>query len=612
MPRTDSPSRAVPSDMHPLRRLWLYAADHRPTIIWASFLSVLNKLVDIAPPFLIGAAVDVVVRGDASWIAGVFGVTDPSRQLLVVAILSAVVWGIESIAEYGYSIAWRNLAQSIQHDARIDAYTHVQELELAYFEDQSTGGLMAVLNDDVNQLERFLDTGANHILQVLATVVFVGAAFVILVPTIAPLAFLPIPVILWGSMRFQRRLEPLYARVRDRVGHLNHVLANNLGGIATIKAFNAQDREVARVTAASDEYRSVNNDAIRLSSAFVPLIRIAILFGFVATLYMGGNMALAGSLAVGTYSVLVFLTQRLLWPLTRLGEVFDDYQRAMASVRRLLDLMAIEPAIRTGTATLARPTDGRVAGAVTFEGVEFAYATGDQVIRGIDIRVPAGSTHAIVGPTGAGKSTIVKLVLRLYDVTAGAVLVDGVDVRDVDLGQLRDAIGVVSQDVFLFHGTVRENIAYGRVDATDEQVWAAADLAEATDFISAMPDGMDTVVGERGQKLSGGQRQRLSIARALLRDPEILVLDEATSSVDNETEAAIQRSLARVSHDRTTIVIAHRLSTVRHADRIHVLDAGHVVEAGTHEELLAHDGVYAGLWQVQTGEARLLAAHERG
>ena len=600
--RPDRPPAAV-GDMHPLRRLWDYAADHRPTILWASFLSVLNKLVDIAPPFLIGAAVDVVVRGEGAWVAGVFGVADSRQQLLVVAVLSGIVWAVESVAEYGYSIAWRNLAQTIQHDARIDAYAHVQELELGYFEDQSTGGLMAILNDDVNQLERFLDTGANHILQVLATVVFVGATFVVLVPSIAPLAFLPIPVILWGSLRFQRQLEPRYARVRDRVGHLNQVLANNLGGIATIKAFSAESREVARVTAASDDYREVNHDAIRLSSAFVPLIRIAILFGFVATLYLGGVMVLEGSLEVGTYSVLVFLTQRLLWPLTRLGEVFDDYQRAMASVRRLLDLMATRPGITSGSTPLPDRVPGAVAGDVVFDRVRFGYASGGEVLRGVDLHVPAGSTHAIVGATGAGKSTIVKLLLRLYDVTAGQVRVDGIDVRDLDLDALRGAIGVVSQDVFLFHGSVRDNLVYGNPGATEEQVWAAADLAEASDFIAALPDGLDTTVGERGQKLSGGQRQRLSIARALLRDPEILVLDEATSAVDNETEAAIQRSLARVSHERTTIVIAHRLSTVRHADRIHVLDAGRVVESGTHEQLVAHDGIYAGLWQVQTGEA---------
>ncbi len=594
---TDSSAR------HPLWRLWHHASDHRPTILWASGLSILNKLVDLAPPFLIGAAVDVVVEGDQSWAADVLGIVDPRAQLVAIAVLSAIVWAIESIAEYAYSLAWRNLAQTIQHEMRLDVYTHVQDLDLATFEDQSTGGLMAILNDDVNQLERFLDTGANHILQVLATVVFVGGAFVVLVPAIAPLAFLPIPVILAGSFWFQRRLEPRYTQVRDRVGQLNGVLANNLGGIATIKAFGSEAREADRVAAASDDYREVNRGAIRLSSAFVPLIRIAILAGFVATLYLGGVQALEGLLAVGTYSVLVFLTQRLLWPLTRLGEVFDDYQRAMASVRRLLDLLGVAPTITAGTRDLPEAAPGQPSGSIRFENVGFAYGRGTSVLRGLDLDVPAGETHAIVGATGAGKSTVVKVLLRLYEVESGAVSVDGVDVRELSFTALRGAIGLVSQDVFLFHGTVRDNIAYGEPDADDDTIWRAAGLAEATDFIAAMPDGLDTVVGERGQKLSGGQRQRVSIARALLRDPTILVLDEATSAVDNETEAAIQRSLALVSRDRTTLVIAHRLSTVRHADRIHVLDAGRVVEAGTHEELLAHGGLYAALWRVQTGEA---------
>ncbi len=294
------------------------------------------------------------------------------------------------------------------------------------------------------------------------------------------------------------------------------------------------------------------------------------------------------------------MTQRLLWPLTRLGETLDLYQRAMASCRRIFGLLEVEPSIQPGTRELALP----VRGAVRFDDVRFDYGVGaaGEVLQGFDLDIAAGETHAIVGATGAGKSTIVKLLLRLYEPTAGSISIDEVPIDELAFGSLRGSIGFVSQDVFLFQGTVRENLTYGRPDASDDDVVQAAMLAEAHAFILTLPDGYDTIVGERGQKLSGGQRQRLTIARAILRDPAILVLDEATSAVDNETEAAIQRSLARVSADRTTIVIAHRLSTVRHAHRIHVLEAGRVIEAGTHEELVDHGSLYAALWRVQTGD----------
>ena len=529
-----------------------------------------------------------------------FGVVDVMDQLLVLALLTAIVWALESAFEYAYAVLWRNLAQTMQHNLRIDAYGHVQSLELAYFEDRTTGGLMAILNDDINQLERFLDGGANALLQVATTVVAVGAVFFGVSPTVALLAFVPVPVILFGSFRFQQRIAPRYAVVRERVSELNGMLANNLGGIATIKSFAAESREIARLRASSDAYRDANREAIRMSSAFVPLIRMAILVGFIATLVWGGKLTLEGALEVGSYSVLVFLTQRLLWPLTRLGETFDLYQRAMASTTRVLDLLDTPRGIESGERHVDRQA---VRGELTFDAVSFAYSNGIPVLRDLSLDFAAGKTTAIVGATGSGKSTLVKLLLRLYDPSAGTVRLDGEDLRHLELGSLRDAIGLVSQDVFLFQGTVFENIAYGRPNATRDEVVEAARVAEALGFIEALSDGFDTVVGERGQKLSGGQRQRISIARAVLKDPPVLVLDEATSAVDNETEAAIQRSLERIAVGRTTILIAHRLSTIRRADRIYVLGDGEVLEAGDHDALVANGRAYAGLWSVQTGAA---------
>ena len=588
----------APLPQHPLSRLLSYGDKYRVTIWQAATCSILNKLFDLAPPAIIGAAVDVVVQKQDSIVAR-FGITDIFSQLLVLSLLSAFIWILESAFEYAYTRLWRNLAQDVQHDIRLDAYSHVQDLELAYFEDNSTGGLLSILNDDVNQLERFLDVGANEIIHVVTTALIVGGTFFVLTPDIAWMAIVPIPIIIGGSVAFQRWLAPRYADVRDKVSILNSRLANNLSGITTIKSFTTETYEVERLSKDSNAYRASNRKAIQLSAAFIPLIRMVILAGFTAILLYGGMQAASGILAVGTYSVLVFLTQRLLWPLTRLGQTFDLYQRAMASITRVMDLLDTPIAIHSGENALPLSA---IKGQVNLNNITFAYNQREAVIKNLDLHIPAGQTIAIVGATGSGKSTLVKLLLRLYEVQAGRISVDDQDIKDIVLWDLRRGIGLVSQDVFLFHGTVRENISYGSSDATTSQIIEAAKIAEADEFIQQLPDSYDTVVGERGQKLSGGQKQRIAIARAILKDPPILILDEATSAVDNETEAAIARSLEKITQNRTTIAIAHRLSTIRHSDCIYVMEQGKLIEQGTHEELIAQDGIYNNLWCVQTGE----------
>ncbi|GGA15356.1 ABC transporter ATP-binding protein [Okeania sp. KiyG1] len=590
-------SKKTIKSKHPFLRLLNYGSSYRIQIWQATICSILNKIFDLAPPVLIGAAVDVVVKQEDSLIAQ-WGIQDIFGQLIILTFLSLIVWGLESIFQYAYELLWRSLAQNIQHNLRIEAYSHLQDLELAYFEERSTGNLMAILNDDINQLERFLDIGANEIIQVLVTVLIIGGAFFVLTPSVAWWAVLPMPFIIWGSIVFQKFLVPRYAEVRERVSLLSGQLSNNLSGITTIKSFTAEAYEVGRISRESEAYKISNRRAIAFSAAFVPLIRIIIFIGFTATLLLGGLEAVAGRLAVGTYSVMVFLTQRLLWPLTRLGQTLDLYQRSMASTNRVMNLLDTQITIYPGNIALSVES---VKGELELENVTFAYGKNLPVVENISLKIPAGKTIGIVGSTGSGKSTIVKLLLRFYEIQAGKITLDGMEINQINLQDLRRAIGLVSQDVFLFHGTVAENINYGSFDATLPEIIAAAKIAEADDFINKLPQGYDTIVGERGQKLSGGQRQRIAIARAVLKNPPILILDEATSAVDNETEAAIQKSLEKITQNRTTIAIAHRLSTIRNADSIYVMESGKIVEFGRHEELLESAGIYASLWRVQSG-----------
>ena len=579
-----------------LKHLFVYSQQQKTKAKRGIVYSILNKLFDLAPPVLIGVAIDIVVEGNESFLSS-FGIPDRRRQLVILAILTFIIWGLESLFDYLSAVTWRGISQDIEHSLRTETFENVLSLDMKYFENKSSGRLMAILNDDVNQLERFLDTGANKLLQTATTVIVIGGTFLYISPLIATFAFIPIPIIIFGSFKFTSTIASRYERIRESIETLNSNLSNSISGILNVKSFTREVKELERIETSSNEVKSANYHAIKLSAAFIPIIRVAILFGFTATLLIGGFLALDGEIKVATYSVLLFITQRLLWPLTELGDTFDLYQRAMASFNRIFSLKNESSEIGNGDIEFKK-----LQNKIELKDVSFSYVDNFNVLNNVDLTINAGQTTAIVGSTGSGKSTLIKLLLRLYEINNGSISYDSNSLKDIELSSLRGKIGLVSQDVFLFEGTVIENIAYGDLNASESEVWNAAQKSEADEFINNLPQKEETIVGERGQKLSGGQRQRISIARAILKNPEILILDEATSSVDNETEAAIQRSLDILKKDRTVIVIAHRLSTVRNADIIYVLENGSIVESGNHESLLDIEGVYSKLWAVQTGE----------
>ncbi len=586
-------------NQNPIVRLYLNLSKERYLIFFAFCSSIINRILDLAPPVIIGLAVDIVVKEENSWISNL-GFDEVPTQLIILSILSGLIWSAESIFQYLYAVLWRNLAQISQHKLRIKAYEHIQKLDMKFFDKDNTGRLLSILNDDINQLERFLDHGANEIIQLFVSVIIIGGTMLWVAPKIAIFAFLPIPLIFLGSINFQKRLAPKYRDVRSKAGLLASRLNNNLGGILTIKSFTTERWELKRLKKESLIYQKSNKSAIKLSSAFIPLIRFAILFAFISILLIGGFQVWNKTLNVGTYSFLVFITQRLLWPLTTLGHVLDDFQRSLASINRVIDLIDTPIEIKDGNKKI---NIKNVKGEIIFKNIFFNYPERESTISGINFKIPAKQTIGIVGLTGSGKSTLIKLLLRIYDYdrNKGTISIDGLPIQEINLKELRKCFSLVSQETYLFDGTVLENIAYGSNTSSLEEIKKAAKIAEAHDFITKLPRGYKTLVGERGQILSGGQRQRIALARAILKNAPILILDEATASVDNETEVLIQKSIARLTLEKTTIVIAHRLSTIKRADNIIVMDKGKIIENGKHQQLLEKGGIYADLWNVQVG-----------
>lgn len=586
----------------PMMRLFRFV-DHYRRVFWFSIsASVTNKAFDLMPPFLTAWIIDSVSGQVPQWIPVLTGTQEPWHAVIFLAILTLTIFGFESFFEWLHKRGFMRLAQRVQHDLRLQAYAALQSREMAYFESERTGNLMSMLNDDVNQLERFLNSSFNSIVQLITLVIFAGWSLINVSWQLGLISMLPIPFIIWGSVYYQRKIAPYYRQVREGVGALGNRLENNISGIQVIKSFTAEPYELGRIGQVSADYRDANYRAIRWSAIYFPLIRLPIAIGFAGALSLGAYWVLfePGRLSLGSLAFFAMMIQRLLWPVTILGSVFDEYQRAKASARRIFGLLD------TPTQITDAPNPvkvGRLNGQVNLEQLQFSYFADQPILNGINLSIEAGKTVGIAGPTGGGKTTLIKLLLRFYDLSGGRIQIDGLDIRDMRLADLRRNIALVSQDVYLFHGSIQENIAYGMPDTPLAQVKAATEKAQLADFIESLPDKYDTLVGERGVKLSGGQRQRLSIARAILKNAPVLILDEATSAVDTETERAIQSSLNELTANKTAIIIAHRLSTIRQADQIIVLKDGQIAEQGSHDELLGQAGIYQELWEGQMGKA---------
>ncbi|MFA5944223.1 MAG: ABC transporter ATP-binding protein [Candidatus Thermoplasmatota archaeon] len=550
------------------------------------------RLFDLLPMVIIGVLVDRIQRGGLTQ----FAVDD--FVLYGLGILGTFV-GL-AIFQSASDYAWDTLAQKVRHDLRMGLYGHLQKLDVAYFEGRQVGDIMSVLAGDVDQLENFLADATTSMVRLVITFVGIFGFLVWLDWRLALILFAPLPIGVLVVRYFVKNVQPQYRRTRQAVGEMNALLENNLQGIGVIQAYTAEGHQMSRMETRSGEYRDAAVAAATSRAKYIPGVYVIAGLSFALLVTVGGWLTFAGhGPTLGDYVVFVLFSMRLIMPLFILGMLLNQIQRSEASAKRVMDLLETKPTIQDRPGALALPSPPRE---LEFRDVHFAYPSRAPVLHGVSFKLKRGQVLGVVGPTGAGKSTVLKLLLRYYEPTKGDVLIDGKPLWDLRLSDWRSHIGFVSQEAFLFSGTVAENIKLGTPQATEAQVAEAARIAGAAEFIDALPEGYATLIGERGLKLSGGQRQRVSLARAVLRNPAILILDEATSAVDTRTEELIQRNLHAFRKDRITVAVAHRLSTVRQSDEVMVVVDGVVVERGSHPDLVAKGGVYADLWRVQSGE----------
>ncbi len=568
--------------------LYAYLRPYKKAVIGGLVLNMLARACDLLPLALAGKVVDAVTHG----------ARDPRTFLLFgLAVLGSFVF--LALFQSGSDYILAAMAQRARHDIRLALYRHIQSLDLAFFEDRQTGDIMSVIVNDVDTLENFLTDATTSIIRVAVTFVGIYGYLFFLEWRLAALLFAPLPFALIAVRFFVTRVQPRYRAARRAVGEISGLLENNIQGMGVIQAYTAEDRLLAAVAERSAVYRDEAVAAEAERAKFLPFIYAVAGLSFGAV-FAGGGWLVAADLGptLGDYTTFVLFAARLVLPLFVFGMLINQIQRAEAASGRIAELLAVKPRVadRPGAVELAkRPSHA------AFCDVRFAYPSRGPVINGVSFGLRPGEVLGVVGPTGAGKSTLVKLLLRYFEPVGGEILVDGAPLSVFTLKSYRRYLGYVSQDAFLFHGTVAENILLGRPEASLDDVRQAAVVAGADDFIMKLPKGYDTLIGERGMKLSGGERQRVSLARAVLRDPALLILDEATSAVDTRTEAVIQQNLHAFRQGRLTLAVAHRLSTVRQCAEILVVVDGYVVERGNHEALLAAGGVYAGMWAVQSG-----------